>query len=183
MLHPRPAGPALAAACVLSAALAAVALEAACTPSHESGSAAADPSAWSSTSPPPSTPAPSATPTSTRWEHADRLGTFRRVGPRARSEHLGGEREAEVLVNEAAAAYPALGPERRLGAGAVLVEELHRPGSPDIEAYFAMARRPDGRWEYLIVTPAGEVDQRGRLALCERCHAEAPHDHVFGRPR
>lgn len=86
-------------------------------------------------------------------------------------------------MNEAAAAYPALGPERRLGAGAVLVEELHRPGSPDIEAYFAMARRPDGRWEYLIVTPAGEVDQRGRLALCERCHAEAPHDHVFGRPR
>ena len=27
------------------------------------------------------------------------------------------------------------------------------------------------------------LDQRGRLPLCERCHAEAPHDHVFGRPR
>ncbi len=183
MLRPRPAAPALAAVCVLGAALAALALEAACTPTRENGSAAADPSAWSSAGPPPSAPAPSQAAPSTRWEHAERLGTFRRVGPRTHSEHLGGEREAEVLVNEAAAAYPALGPERRLGAGAVLVEALYRPGSTELEAYFAMQRRPDGAWEYLIVTPTGEIDQRGRLPLCERCHAEAPHDHVFGRPR
>lgn len=109
------------------------------------------------------------------------------MGTRTRSEHLGGDREGEILVNEEAAAYPALGPQRALGAGAVLVEALYKPGSSAIEAYFVMARRAsgggEGGWEYMIVAPTGEIDQRGRLPLCERCHAEAPHDHVFGRPR
>jgi hypothetical protein len=172
---------------VLGAVIAGFALAAACTPAHDNGSAAADPSVWTSGSSLPSAPEPPRGATSKRWEFADRLGTFRRVGPRARSGHLGGDHEGEVLVNEDAAAYPALGPQRGLGAGAVLVEALYRPGSPTLEAYFVMARRGpgggEGGWEYLIVAPTGEVDQRGRLPLCERCHAEAPHDHVFGRPR
>jgi hypothetical protein len=52
-----------------------------------------------------------------------------------------------------------------------------------------MVKRPPGYdpeggdWEYLVLTPAGEATQRGRLPLCKRCHAEAPNDHLFGGPR
>jgi hypothetical protein len=55
--------------------------------------------------------------------------------------------------------------------------------------YFAMIKRPPGYdpgggdWEYLVVTPAGRVEQRGILPLCARCHADAPHDHLFGAGR
>ena len=167
--------------------LAAFVLAAACAPSREQSASTADLSAWSPAgSASLRAPTPSGSSAPSRWELADRLSELRHAGGRARSEHLGGDHEALVLVNDAASAYPLLGPRRSLGAGAVLVEALYRPGLPDVEVYFVMARRPDdaeGRWEYLIVAPTGQVAQRGHLVLCDRCHAEAPHDRVFGRPR
>jgi hypothetical protein len=114
----------------------------------------------------------------------DRLETFQRVGGRTRSQHLGGDLDGEVLVNEDATAYPNLGPQHELGRSAVLVEALYRPGSTTAEAYFVMTRREtEGArgWEYLVVTRDGQIDPPGSQPLCERCHAEAPHDHVFGR--
>ncbi|MRG97950.1 hypothetical protein [Polyangium spumosum] len=164
-------------------------LAAACTPAADTSStSAADPSAWSTEGAPPRpTPSPRAVSQAPqRWELADRLSSLRKATPRARSQHLSGEHDAEVLANEVATAYPALGPQRPLAAGAVLVEALYAPGSPDVALYFAMTKQPSGQgaaWEYLVVRADGQVEQRGRLALCERCHAEAPEDHVFGRAR
>jgi len=164
-------------------------LTAACTPSADtSSSSAADPSAWSNEGPAPraATSAPTAPRAPHRWELADRLGSLRKATPRARSQHLAGEHDAEVLTNDEGAPYPAVGPQRPLGGGAVLVEALYAPGSSDVALYFAMAKQPPtqgGAWEYLVVRADGQVEQRGRLALCERCHAEAPEDHVFGRAR
>jgi hypothetical protein len=105
---------------------------------------------------------------------------------RAPSEHLTGELDGEVLVSEAAKAYPALGPRRELAPGATLVERHLERGSEKITVYFAMVKRPagydpdGGDWEYLVVAADGQVEERGRLALCARCHAEAPHDRLFG---
>ncbi|MDI1432424.1 hypothetical protein [Polyangium sorediatum] len=164
-------------------------LTAACTPSADTNSSsAADPSAWSTegAAPRPTSSAPTVPTAPHRWELADRLNSLRKATPRARSQHLAGEHDAEVLANDEAAAYPALGPQRPLAAGAVLVEALYTAGSSDVALYFAMAKRASaqgGEWEYLVVRADGQVEQRGRLALCERCHTEAPDDHVFGRAR
>ena len=94
-------------------------------------------------------------------------------------------------MNEQAAAYPALGPNRPLDPGAVLVEAHFAPGSADAlpRVLFAMVKRPPGfdpeggDWEYLIVEPSGSIVRRGKIPLCARCHAEAPHNFIFGGPR
>ena len=46
----------------------------------------------------------------------------------------------------------------------------------------AMHKRRDG-WEFLLLEPDGRVKERGQLAACARCHAEATSDSVFGPPR
>lgn len=88
-----------------------------------------------------------------------------------------------------AGVYPALGPESRLAPGATLVERLFAPGAAAPLTYFVMVKRAPGfdaaggDWEYLVVSPGAEIEQRGTLPLCGRCHAEAPHDHLFGPGR
>jgi hypothetical protein len=53
--------------------------------------------------------------------------------------------------------------------------------------YFAMIKQRSGfhpgggDWEYLVIRPTGDIEQRGRLAPCARCHAEAPSDWLFGQ--
>jgi len=162
-------------------------LGAACTPTVESqSSSAANPSGWSSNDPDAQAQvAPKATQDKpTRWEHMDALASFRKVGARAKSQHLQGDHEAEVLVNEAAAAYPALGPARPLGPGSVLVEALYATNQTEVAMYFVMTKSSgsNSEWEYAVVSTTGMIERRGALALCARCHAEAPHGQVFGRP-
>lgn len=38
-------------------------------------------------------------------------------------------------------------------------------------------------WEFLLLAPSGEIVLRERTGLCQRCHAEALSDHLFGAPR
>lgn len=110
------------------------------------------------------------------------------MGRRAPSGHLTGELEGEILAG-GAGTYPALGPGSRIGPGATLVERLSAPGAAAPLVYLVMVKRAPGfdagggDWEYLVVSPAAEIDQRGVLPLCARCHAEAPHDHLFGPGR
>ncbi|MEJ7731503.1 MAG: hypothetical protein WKG00_20095 [Polyangiaceae bacterium] len=111
-----------------------------------------------------------------------------------RSEHLGnGITEAELLANDVASAYPALGPGRRLPRGSLLVERLGAAGSRETSIWFAMVRQPAAdaadaanpaaeRWQFLVVRPDGELLARDPPG-CARCHAEAPFDGVFGPPR
>jgi hypothetical protein len=94
-----------------------------------------------------------------------------------------------VLARDAAG-YPLLrGPESKVPAGATLVERVFEAGASEPSAYFVMIKRPPGYdpaggdWEYVVVTPGGLVEDRGKLGLCSRCHAEAPHDHLFGGRR
>ncbi|WP_437970391.1 hypothetical protein WMF04_14360 [Sorangium sp. So ce260] len=134
----------------------------------------------------PAAPAP-AEPSA--WELAGQLSTFEPATGRARSQHFTGDMEAEVRINAAAAPYPALGPDRVLPPGAAVVELHYAAGSSEPETLLAMVKRsagydPDGGdWEYLVLTPQGTSTHRGALPLCKRCHADAPHDRLFGGPR
>ena len=141
-------------------------------------------------------PANSAQPSGpVRWERWNELSTYRLAIPRAPTQHLGGDHEAEILANPAAAAYPDLGPAKTLGEGAVLVERLFPAGNDTADGLFVMVRRaealetkaqptpddPAFPWEMLVLTPDGTLEERGSIESCARCHAEAPHDGVFGR--
>jgi hypothetical protein len=117
------------------------------------------------------------------------MTTFKVVAGRSRSQHFTGELEAEVRIDAAASPYPVLGPDTVLAPGAALVELHYAAGASDPSSLFAMEKRATGYdidggdWEYFILTPAGRTTHRGPLPLCKRCHADAPHDHLFGGPR
>jgi hypothetical protein len=140
---------------------------------------------------PSSSPTPPATPEPPlpAWELEAQLRRLHPASPRTPSEHLTGQLDGEILADDGAAAYPALGPLRRIEPGATLVQRLSPRGAPTLTAYFVMVKRPagydpdGGDWEYLVLDPAGQIEQRGRLPLCVRCHADAPHDHLFGTGR
>ena len=123
------------------------------------------------------------------WRLAEELAALHRSTTRASSGHFTGELDGEVLANDAARAYPALGPRLALPPGATLLERHVARSAEATAVYFAMVKRaagydPDGGdWEYLVVDPEGRIEERGRLPLCRRCHAEAPHDHLFGASR
>jgi hypothetical protein len=100
--------------------------------------------------------------------------------------HFVDARPATVLVNAAAAGpYAARHPQGRFPVGAMLVEKLTGQRA-DQGALFAMIKREPGTfeaggdWEYVAAQPDGAVEDRGSLAICARCHAEAPSDWVFG---
>lgn len=136
----------------------------------------------------PAPPAPTAARPRERWELDAQLKLLRPAVKRLRTGHLTGDLEGEILA-AGAGTYPRLGPDSRLPPGATLVERLHDAGSAVPLAYFVMIKRQPGfdptgsDWEYLVVAPSGEIEQRGALPLCARCHAEAPHDRLFGAPR
>jgi hypothetical protein len=47
------------------------------------------------------------------------------------------------------------------------------------ESIFAMSKRADGTWDFLVADPSGGVVSEGALPLCVRCHADAPADFLF----
>ncbi len=122
-----------------------------------------------------------------RWDLAAQLGALQPASKRARSEHLGGELEGEVLAAPTSG-YPPRG-STNAAPGTTVVERLFEPGRKEPHAYFVMLKHapgydpPGADWEYLVVAPDRRVEERGKLALCGRCHAEAPHDHLFGGGR
>jgi hypothetical protein len=145
--------------------------------------------------PPASPPAPTAAvrlPNDPPWDARAILSGTHLVAQRAPSQHFGGDAEGEIMANAAARPYPALGPKHVLPPGATLLQRHFDRRTGQIGATFVMVKRPagydrnGGDWEYGILGSDGSVESHGRLALCGRCHAEAPHDHLFGvgrRPR
>ena len=124
-----------------------------------------------------------------RWEHAARLNELRAVGSRGRSEHLDGQHEREVRVNDLALGYERLGEATVMPVGALVVELHYAAGSSAPDAIFAMEKRaagfaPEQRdWELLVLDRELRVQARGKLPLCARCHAAAPDDALFGLPK
>ncbi|MCS6901451.1 MAG: hypothetical protein RMJ98_03610 [Myxococcales bacterium] len=81
--------------------------------------------------------------------------------------------------------YPRMSPEIVVPEGAIALE-FHHDLSGNAQLIYAMEKRAagfdpgGGDWEYLVLNPEGVVETRGILPFCARCHAEAPHDHLFG---
>ncbi len=119
-----------------------------------------------------------------RWDLADQVRTWHAATPRSRSEHLGGDLDAELLTS-AAGGYPLHAPTQVAPVGATLVERLFDAGGTEPVVSFVMTKRAPGYdpghgdWEYVVVARDGTIEERGKIGLCERCHAEAPHDHLF----
>jgi len=133
----------------------------------------------------PSDAQPKPPPAPTRWEHFDEVRRWPSAHekPFASLGHLSGRYSASVIVDPTARdAYRNLVTASSLPVGSV-VAEFHqdsRTGHPG--PVFAMQKLAEGRWEYLVVDPGGKVQQRGQLALCQRCHAEGVADQLFGLP-
>lgn len=121
-----------------------------------------------------------------RWDMAGRLDELSVEREAAPTEHLGGGFSAEIRVDAKARGYAEPGRRGPLAEGALIVEVLRAPGTDAVEALFVMHKQaagydPDGHdWEYLVVDHSGQIEDRGRIELCERCHAEAPAEHLFG---
>jgi hypothetical protein len=101
--------------------------------------------------------------------------------------HFAGRWKAETRMNkDAAAAYAHLVSSMRFPGGSLLVQ-THRDASTN-GPIFAMVKHdagyfPDGAdWEFVVTDSQGWIEDRGALALCARCHAEAPADGVFPLP-
>jgi hypothetical protein len=63
----------------------------------------------------------------------------------------------------------------------VAIEHTDRSsGAPD--STYGMEKLGDGLWRYTVTDARGVVQAEGALARCERCHAEAPADHLYGLP-
>jgi hypothetical protein len=91
---------------------------------------------------------------------------------------------ATVRANpQAREPYLGLGPGSALAPGSVLVEALtDRSTSPE-EGLYVMEKLGDGNWRFLMVSREGTVDPAAGTTLCQRCHAEAVADGLFGVPR
>jgi hypothetical protein len=103
--------------------------------------------------------------------------------------HFAGRWTAEIAVNEAAMQlYTNLAPSTRFAVGSVLVKKHAATSASARGPTFAMAKReagffPEGSdWEYVVLDAEGRLEDRGKLALCARCHAEGNADGVFGLP-
>jgi hypothetical protein len=78
--------------------------------------------------------------------------------------------------------YEKLGPATVLPPGSVLVESLVDPRSSRAAELYVMEKLSSGTWRFFVVSHAGTTNERTGIKLCQRCHAEAVADSLFGVP-
>jgi hypothetical protein len=103
--------------------------------------------------------------------------------------HFAGRWNAQVSVNDAARpSYANVVGSTRFAEGSLLVKRHVAATTSAPGPTFAMAKRAPGffteggDWEYIALDADGRLQERGKLASCARCHAEANADNVFGLP-
>jgi hypothetical protein len=127
---------------------------------------------------------------SSRWERADEISGYRQVGKAFVSRgHFAGRWRVQIAVNDIAApTYGDLAPSSHFAAGSVLVKTHFDAESGAAGPIFARIKREPGffpggdDWEYVALTASFQVEERGPLAFCARCHAEAVADGTFALP-
>lgn len=104
--------------------------------------------------------------------------------------HFAGQWTAEIAVNETALpTYQQMAPSSHFSVGSLLVKKHASTSASTPGPIFVMSKRdpgfyPEGGdWEYTVLDAEGHLEDRGKLPLCARCHAEANADWVFGLPR
>ena len=91
---------------------------------------------------------------------------------------------AENLVRvspESREAYRALVRGARLPDGTTVAKFHFERESGAPGPVYAMHKN-GGAWNFLVASSEGQLEQRGDLDLCRRCHAEAVADSLFGPP-
>jgi hypothetical protein len=120
------------------------------------------------------------------------LGQFKRFGEidalpavsKLRSGHPVGSLAGVVKVDAAAGGYGQRG-RGPFPVGALVVESLGPDPDGPANLFYVMEKREvgffplGGDWQYSVVSASGALEAQGKLALCARCHAEAPRDHLF----
>jgi len=129
----------------------------------------------------PAVPRPKAIPTKDRkrWSRADELDSLQPIAGRGRSEHVDGELERTVAVNDAAAGYAHLVPGGSVPTGALVVQRHHHPGSDTLLFSYVMSKDQAG-WHFIVLDAHNRVASHQSLQLCARCHGDAPSDSLFG---
>ncbi|HEY3595760.1 MAG TPA: hypothetical protein VGL13_17860 [Polyangiaceae bacterium] len=126
-----------------------------------------------------------------RWERAEEVASYRQQGKRFVSRgHFAGRWQVQISVNETAErVYASLAPSSRFAEGSVLVKAHFDAQSGAAGPIFARIKRekgffPEGDdWEYVVTDASFLIEDRGSLALCARCHAEAMADDTFALSR
>lgn len=121
---------------------------------------------------------------SPRWSRFDEVAAWPAINPAPLPSN--GHGTANTLVSirvsaDVADSYRGLRPGLVLPTGTI-VAAFHtdaKTGSPG--PVFVMERQAD-RWKYSALDADGRATEHG-LSLCERCHAEAPTNGLFGLPR
>lgn len=118
------------------------------------------------------------------WPHFGELSSFKEIGYASHSAHRLGDDAATIWAN--AAANPALVAAQEKGA--ILVAALSPAVDGPATEYFVMEKVGDGApdsaagWQFAVVNPEGQLEARGALPLCVRCHEEAGPTLVFPSP-
>src|SRR6185295_3262576 len=63
--------------------------------------------------------------------------------------------------------------------GIVAVAFHSKVGTNAPGSTYAMQKRDDGAWQYLVAEAGGAIVAEGRLPLCAQCPAAAPADSLF----
>lgn len=118
------------------------------------------------------------------WTELQTASGWEAAGPEFLSQgHAAGRYLATVRVSpEAMEAYRRLVTGFSVPTGAWVVKFHRDAKSEEPGPVYAMHKAQSG-WEFLVVDPGGAIRERGALPLCQRCHAEAVADHLFGVAR
>jgi hypothetical protein len=122
------------------------------------------------------------------WEHWNELSRFARAGTFISAGHFAASYEADLLVNDVVVGAGGCNAAAPLPEGAILAQRHRLEADGSAGPLFVMTKRqagfarPAGDWEYVVLKPSGELETRGAIATCARCHAEAPRDHLFCGP-
>jgi hypothetical protein len=125
-----------------------------------------------------------------KWEGLAELAAYSSMGKSFVSRgHFVGRWRAVVSANAAAApVYTSLSRSSRFPTGAALAKKHTELSTGAPGPLFVMVKRDagffpqGGDWEYVVTDPDGWIEDRGPIASCARCHAEATADWVFGLP-
>lgn len=102
--------------------------------------------------------------------------------PRPAPDHGGGRYLGAVRVSpDARKTYLQLTRGAELPVGSI-VAMFHEKAQGHAPGPVYVMRKQTAGWQYLVLSPEGRIRDQGRLGLCERCHAEATADHLFGPP-
>ena len=121
-----------------------------------------------------------------RWTRADEIAALTVLNRRTPSEHLDGILDRTVAINALARDYATLTRTTAMPEGALIVQRHHPRGSDQTSVYFVMERRAPGTdkttrdWRFLVLDAELRVAAEKNLALCARCHVDAPNNGLFG---